>query len=127
MRRVGHHDVGGDPALATATVPADVPLHAWELEAHALFSCLAKNGHFSTDESRRTIEGFAPTDYLQWGYYEKFSAAAANLLREKGLLANQGVIAAGVAELRCCRNVVEPVLTAVDRSTRCMGSPASAV
>ena len=36
MRRVGHHDVGGDPALATATVPADVPLHAWELEAHAL-------------------------------------------------------------------------------------------
>jgi hypothetical protein len=87
MRRVGHHDVGGDPALASAPVPADVPLHAWELEAHALFSCLAKNGHFSTDESRRTIEGLAPTDYLHWGYYEKFSAAVANLLREKGLLA----------------------------------------
>ena len=88
MRRVGHHDVGGDPALMEAKVPADVPLHAWELEAHALFACLANNGHFSTDEARRTIEGFAPTDYLQWGYYEKFSAAAANLLREKGLLAS---------------------------------------
>lgn len=69
-----------------APIPADEPLHLWELEAHALYACLAKNGCFSTDEIRRTIEAYDPTAYEEWGYYEKFTAASALLLREKGLL-----------------------------------------
>ena len=59
----GHHDLGGVPGLLESPVPADEPLHAWELEAHALFACLAKRGYFSTDESRRTIEGFTADAY----------------------------------------------------------------
>ena len=83
---VRQHDLGGLSSLLEAPVPADDPLHVWELEAHALYASLAKNGHFSTDEARRTIESFTPHAYAQWGYYEKFSAAAANLLHEKRLI-----------------------------------------
>lgn len=84
---IGHHDLGGADDLLDAPVPEDVPLHAWELEAHALYATLAKNGCFSTDETRRAIEAFDPGAYESWGYYEKFTAASALLLREKGLLA----------------------------------------
>lgn len=84
--KIGHHDLGGIDSLLNAPVPADVPLHAWELEAHALYATLAKNGCFSTDETRRAIEAFDPGAYDSWGYYEKFSAASALLLCEKGLI-----------------------------------------
>ena len=67
-----HHDLGGAAHLLEAPVPDDEPLHAWELEAHALYATLAKNGCFSTDETRRAIEAFAPGAYEKWGYYEKF-------------------------------------------------------
>ena len=80
------HDLGGKSSLLETSIPADVPLQAWEVEAHALYACLAKNGLFSTDETRRTIEAFAAKAYSDWGYYEKFSAASALLLREKGHL-----------------------------------------
>ena len=80
------HDLGGKSSLLETSIPADVPLQAWEVEAHALYACLAKNGLFSTDETRRTIEAFAAEAYSDWGYYEKFSAASALLLREKGHL-----------------------------------------
>ena len=84
---VGHHDLGGMAGLMNAPVPPDEPLAAWELEAHALYACLAKNGVFSTDEARRTIEAFPAKAYSDWGYYEKFSAASSLLLREKGRIA----------------------------------------
>ena len=84
---MGHHDLGGLHALLDAPIPGDEPMHAWELEAHALYASLAKNGLFSTDETRRTIEAFATESYAEWGYYEKFSAASALLLRENGHIA----------------------------------------
>ena len=51
-----------------------------------MYASLAKNGLFSTDETRRAIESFSPAAYESWGYYEKFSASSATLLREKGIL-----------------------------------------
>ena len=83
---LGHHDLGGLPSLLDEPVPADEPLHAWEVEVHAMYACLAKNGLFSTDETRRTIENFSAADYNRWSYYEKFSAASASLLREGGYI-----------------------------------------
>ena len=81
------HDLGGAATLLDAEVPPDEPLHAWELEAHALYASLAKAGQFTTDEARRTIESFSQSQYENWGYYEKFSAASAQLLRENGTFA----------------------------------------
>ena len=80
------HDVGGLPSLAHASLPKDKPLLPWELEAHALFACLAKDGIFRTDESRRVIESMPEASQREWSYYEKFSSAIATLLREKGVV-----------------------------------------
>ena len=49
------HDLGGAPSLLDAPIPADEPLHSWELEAHALYASLAKAGCFTTDEAKRLI------------------------------------------------------------------------
>ena len=86
LATIGHHDLAGREDLLEMPIPQDEPLHSWELEAHALYACLAKKGCFSTDEIRRTIEAYDPAAYETWGYYEKFSAATALLLKEKGLL-----------------------------------------
>ena len=80
------HDVGGLPSLAHASLPKNKPLLPWELEAHALFACLAKDGIFRTDESRRVIESMPEASQREWSYYEKFSSAIATLLREKGVV-----------------------------------------
>ena len=80
------HDIGGQYSLLNAPIPADEPLHSWELEAHALYASLAKAGCFTTDEARRTIEAFDSVAYSSWGYYEKFSACNAILLRENGFI-----------------------------------------
>ena len=99
------HDVGGSPRLMDTPVPADEPLHAWELEAHALFASFAKAGYFSTDESRRTIEAFPAAAYEQWGYYEKFSAAAAP---ESSLIAkNFAITKSTTRTLSIFRNVLK--------------------
>ena len=82
------HDVGGAPELLQAPIPAHQPNTAWEMECHALFACLAKAGFFSTDEHRRAVEQLPKAYYDCWGYYEKWSAAMAATLRERGTLAH---------------------------------------
>lgn len=81
-----NHDVGGAEDLMTAPLPKDRPNTVWELECHALFANLAKARHISTDELRRAIENLPAAAYASWGYYEKWSAAMAQLLRERGHL-----------------------------------------
>lgn len=50
------------------------------------FVCLTKDGIFTTDESRRTQEALPSEMYSNWSYYEKWSAAMATLLCDKGVL-----------------------------------------
>lgn len=78
------HDLGGDQALLDTLPPKDAPLKPWELDTHALFATLAKKNFFSTDEARRAIEAMPEESYAAFSYYEKFAAAAANLMRENG-------------------------------------------
>ncbi len=80
------HDVGGATQLLSAPLPTDKPNSAWEFECHALFACLAKAGLASTDELRRCIEALPRRAYDGWSYYEKWSAALAQVLRERGHL-----------------------------------------
>ena len=86
-RRTGPHDLGGAPELLESPLPADKPLLPWELDCHALFACLASDGHFTTDEFRRAIEALPAHAHEEWGYYERWSAGVAALLRERGKLA----------------------------------------
>ena len=80
------HDIGGATALLGNALPADKPSQAWEMECHALFAVLAKDQHLSTDELRRAIEALPAVAHEDWGYYERWSAAMAALLREKNIL-----------------------------------------
>ena len=80
------HDIGGAPSLLHEALPKDEPLLPWELECHALLACLAGDGVFSTDEFRRTIENLPAHAHTDWSYYERWSAAIASLLRERGML-----------------------------------------
>ena len=85
----------GNLELMHAPLPADKPLAAWEIECHALFACLSKAGRLTTDELRRAVEALPRQAHESWGYYEKWSAALAHLLVERGL------VAAGELEAEC--------------------------
>eukprot|EP00054_Salpingoeca_dolichothecata_P024348 m.165689 g.165689 ORF g.165689 m.165689 type:complete len:532 (+) comp24982_c0_seq2:403-1998(+) len=83
------HDLGGAEGLINRPLPThDPPLQPWELECHAMFSILAtkKVGGVTTDQLRRAIEALDPEHYINWSYYEKWSAAMAQLLTEGGTL-----------------------------------------
>lgn len=81
-----HHDVGGSPALLSTALPKDHPNQRWELECHALFACLAKDGHISTDELRRGVEELPLIAHEEWGYYERWSASMFAVLCERGAI-----------------------------------------
>jgi nitrile hydratase len=80
------HDVGGVPELLDAPLPEEKPMQPWELECHALFAILSKDGILKTDMLRRAVESLPLHAHEEWGYYERWSAAMANLLREEGHL-----------------------------------------
>ena len=81
------HDVGGLDAGGICI--ADAPLAHWEFQTHALLVCLARKRLLTTDELRRGVEGLEPTAYATWSYYEKWSAAIAALLLERGVVTEQ--------------------------------------
>jgi nitrile hydratase len=82
-----HHDIGGALELLDQALPSDKPMLPWELECHATFAILSSDGVLNTDSLRRAVEALPFVAHEKWGYYEKWSAAMANLLREAGHLA----------------------------------------
>jgi nitrile hydratase subunit beta len=83
----GVHDVGG--------VVVDEPLHPqisdstyawWEKKTHALEGLLEDKGLMASDELRRYIEGLHPSTYVACTYYEKWAAAMARAMIEKGVI-----------------------------------------
>jgi nitrile hydratase len=79
------HDIGGHPGNYGHIEP-DKSLLFWEQQCHSLFVVLATKKIVGTDELRRAIEALTPNQYESWSYYEKWSAAMASLLLEKGVL-----------------------------------------
>lgn len=84
--RPTNHDVGGATELLDSPMPPDTAMQPWELECHALFAILSSDGILKTDMLRRAIEALPLHAHEEWSYYERWSAAMANLLRETGHL-----------------------------------------
>ncbi len=86
MSRV--HDMGG--RLGDGAIPdkddAVVFHQAWHARALALTLASGALGAWNIDISRHARERLSPGDYTRFSYYEKWMAALANLLVERGLL-----------------------------------------
>jgi nitrile hydratase subunit beta len=93
----GPHDIGGLPAGPVDTAPHD--LSFWEKQIDAINSVLAQKGLRRTDENRRYIEMLGDDAYNTLSYYERWTAALARQLIDKGVL-TQDEIDAKIAEVR---------------------------
>lgn len=84
MTRV--HDMGG--RFGDGPVMPDAPVFATEWHARALALTLACGalGQWNIDISRHARECLSPKDYTGFSYYEKWIAALADLLVERGVL-----------------------------------------
>ncbi len=93
------HDIGGLPAG-----PVDTEPHAptfWEKQIDAINVLLGddKRRILSRDERRLAIESLGEEVYQTLGYFERWTAAMARLLLQKGIL-SQDEIDAKIAEIR---------------------------
>lgn len=81
-----HHDLGGQPAGPIDRT--ERTLEPWEKRVDALVRLLSapERGIFRVDEHRRAIENLGARQYETLSYYERWIAAVANLLIEKGLI-----------------------------------------
>jgi hypothetical protein len=97
MRR--HHDMGGEPAG-----PLDLTEHdhaPWEKKVDALLRLLLAKQVMTLDELRRGVEELGPRAYDELSYFERWIAAIANVLLEKGVLHVQELgLAMAAAERR---------------------------
>jgi hypothetical protein len=81
-----HHDLGG--RAAGPIDRSEHELEPWEKRVDAMQRLLAdpRRSIISVDELRRAIEGLGAEQYDRLNYYERWIAAMANLLIEKGVL-----------------------------------------
>jgi hypothetical protein len=93
----GPHDIGGLDAGPVDTAPHDLSL--WEKQIDAMNQLLAQKGIRRTDENRAAIETLGHDAYDKLSYYERWTAALARILIDKGVL-TQDEIDAKVAQLR---------------------------
>lgn len=93
----GPHDVGGLPAGAVDTAPHDMTF--WEKQIDALNVLLSQKGLRRVDENRRYIEMLGDDAYNTLSYYERWTAALARQLIDKGVF-TQDEVDAKVAEIR---------------------------
>ena len=93
----GSHDLGGLPAGPVDTAPHDPTF--WEKQIDAMNALLAQKGLRRTDENRRYVEMLGQDAYDRLTYYERWTAALARQLIDKGVL-TQDEVDAKVAEIR---------------------------
>ena len=93
----GSHDLGGLEAGPVDTSPHDPTF--WEKQIDAMNMLLAQKGLRRTDENRRYVEMLGEDAYNTLTYYERWTAALARQLVDKGVL-TQDEIDAKVAEVR---------------------------
>lgn len=96
MSRV--HDMGG--RLGDGVIPdkddAVVFHQDWHAKALALTLASGTLGAWNIDISRHARERLSPTDYTRFSYYEKWMAALANLLVERGVLSAEELAGEGM-------------------------------
>jgi hypothetical protein len=80
----GYHDLGGLPAGPVARGEHDYAL--WEKRVDALNVLLANKGISGVDERRRAIESLGADAYERMSYYERWIAAIAASMIEKGII-----------------------------------------
>ncbi len=97
MTMRGPHDVGGLPAGPVDTSPHDMTF--WEKQIDALNVLLSQKGLRRVDENRRYIEMLGNDAYDRLSYYERWTAALARQLIDKGVF-TQDEVDAKVAEIR---------------------------
>lgn len=69
--------------------PKDPPLTLFEKSVHALLVILSTKMPMpliTTDELRRAVESLDPQAYDTWSYYDRWAAAIASLLLERGVI-----------------------------------------
>jgi len=85
------HDMGG--RFGDGAIPDkedSTPFHKpWHAKAMAVTLASGALGAWSIDSSRHARERLAPKDYASFSYYEKWMAAAANLLVERGMVSSE--------------------------------------
>ncbi len=80
----GPHDLGGLPAGPVDTSPHDMTY--WEKQIDAMNMLLAQKGLRRTDENRRYIESLGHDAYNTLSYYERWTAALARQMIDKGVI-----------------------------------------
>ena len=78
------NDIGGLPAPEIDRI--DPPLAPWEKRCHALADVLDYQKLVNTEEKRRGVEGLGSDIVGTLSYYERWIAAFANILFQKGHL-----------------------------------------
>lgn len=91
------NDIGGQPAPTIARV--DHPLEPWEKRCHALADVLDFHKIINTEEKRRGVEALGSEMIGKLTYYERWIAAFANILFQKGIL-TPGELAQKMEEVR---------------------------
>jgi hypothetical protein len=78
------NDIGGLPADAIQRTDHD--LEPWEKRCHALADVLDFHKIINTEEKRRGVEALGAEMVGKLTYYERWIAAFANILFQKGIL-----------------------------------------
>jgi hypothetical protein len=78
------NDIGGVPAEAVQRI--EHTLEPWEKRCHALADVLDFHKIINTEEKRRGVEALGSELIGKLSYYERWIAAFANLLFQKGIL-----------------------------------------
>ena len=78
------NDIGGLPAQPIQRV--DHELEPWEKRCHALADVLDFHKILNTEEKRRGVEALGADLIGKLSYYERWIAAFANILFQKGIL-----------------------------------------
>ena len=105
------NDIGGLPA--DPITRSERELEPWEKRCHALADVLDFHKIISTEEKRRGVESLGSEVIGKLSYYERWIAAFANILFQKGLLTPE-ILALRMAavQARFADNVGEDIDTA---------------
>jgi hypothetical protein len=96
------NDIGGLPA--DRIVQTDHPLLPWDKRCHALADVLDFHKIINSEEKRRGVEALGSELIGKLTYYERWAAAFANILFEKGIL-HPEELALKVAEVEIRRQL----------------------
>jgi hypothetical protein len=82
-----HHDMGG--LAAGEVIPSERDYEQWERRIDALSVILGRNVRITVDERRKAIESLPPDAYDTMSYYERWTAALAHTMLQRGMITTE--------------------------------------